>query len=865
MHNISGSQDGFSQFSRSMDGVNLESGSKRPRRRFVKRAAASSASDEAKSDANFFKEQYTLLRKHQQAVANRQRRSRKQQVSIKRKYRMGEYPDIQIKIRDIIEPIMALCESHAPTSSLVFAGLFSSIVLSAGFQQAEMAEELAERVQTALSHSSLSPSFVGCIHLAYFTTIAQDSGFIKHLAIPASYIGGSSLASGNHHSGELILEEILNYYLHIQSIKERRSSASYESVTEYRDQLYKILATTQKSNLLIALSSSSCTVDDSKIALQAQISGDLPLAIASYKKAESVLANMNDSLEDNMLLSSQFEAQRCYWERMQCLEKLNHWDKLEAELIQNEGNDLGFIWKQDPPYFEQGIGHCIRSYLGTSKKNRDDDERQHKMKAFIDAAMKEKRVWDLLTSSFCVELCLMYLEIGEVSRVRVLVEKFYAKFLTRWQSTSAVATLPRLDLMQSLSSIVQMDELLVLTQSSSHQRHGKQLEGEYVAFNTKWTSAYPSGGFESMSNWSRFYMVQDIVGEFMYTQGTKESVLSAESKHGFLLEDAQVMLKYAKAAVSNDLLSLASKYLKEYREVCNEKQLPKVSALMIDVFVSHVLKLAERQTTKSQNASSLDRSASSTELSKESITMVTRYYQAAARMFDNDDILTIMESSQVRERVAIGCLEARTFGKAAEFYMSTRHDPATTKESFTRSIDVFQRSCKTITSHSDADRSTLEVFKSCRLSFVEFLVGLLFKDDQHGWEEFIGRDALTRLLVENVLNGMMMGDQECSNYFPQLCEAIAPYPDIVTYFETELLAKVPMWTCLRWAAQLMALLSGPISSTILRILEKVAFSISKVSACRSCARTELCPSFCRWLASIQLLFSMTSKSLVPGT
>ncbi|KAF1330129.1 DNA-dependent protein kinase catalytic subunit, partial [Globisporangium splendens] len=799
-----GSQDGLSQSSQSTNGTNLENGARSSRKRFSKRPAASSGAYAAKTTSRFFKEQYALLRKHEQAVANRQRRARKQQVSMKRKYRMGDYPDIQIKIRDIIEPIMAL-------------------FLSSEFQKANMAEELTERLQRALSRSKLSPSFIGCIHLAYFTTISLNPGFIKRVAIPASFVGGSSLASGNYHSGELILEEILNHYLHTEGIKESHNSESYESVAEYRDQLYKILATIQKSNLLIALSSSCCTVDESKIALQAQISGDLPFAIASYKKAESILAERNAYLNENKLLSSQFEAQRCYWERMGCLEKLNHWEKLEAELTQSEGNDLSFIWKQDPPYLEQGIGHCVRSYLGTSKKNRDGEARS-KMAAFIDAATKVTNVWDLLTNKFCVELCLMYLELGEISRVRVLAETFYTKFLTRWQNTSPVATLPRLELMQSLSSIVEMDELLALMQASGHQRNDKQLERAYVVFNNKWTRAYPSDGYESMSNWSRFYMVQEIVGNFTYTQGSEEGILSDASQHELLLENAQVMLKYAKAAVSNDFLALASKYLKEYREVCNQKQLPKVSVLMIDVFVSHVLKLADRQATKSQGSSI---SSNSTELTKESIMTITRYYEAAARMFDNDDILTVMENSQARERVAIGCLEAKTFGKAAEFYMATQHDPMSTQENFTRAIDVFQRSCKTISSHSEAaqaDRSAMEVFKSCRLSFVEFLVDLLFKDGHQRWEEFIGREELTRLLAENVLNGMMMGNQECSNYFPQLCEVIAPYPDIVAYFEREMLQNVPIWTCLRWAAQLMALFNGPISSTILRILEKVTFT-----------------------------------------
>lgn len=773
-----------------------------------------------------------MLRRQQEAATNRQRASRKQQVAIKRKYRAGDYPDIQIKLRDIIEPIILLCESHAATSSLIFAGFFSSIVLSPEFQQSGLIEQLVDRMQSVLSSSKTSPSFVGCLHQAYFSTIVANPRVLKDLAVPAAHIGGSTLASGSYHSGELIMEELLSYHLQVEGRAERIASGSDESVAEYRDQLYKVLATVQTSNLLVALASSCCTVDESKVALHARISGDLPLAIASYKKAESVLAAVNDTFDEDKdkLLSAQFEAQRCYWERMECLERLNHWDKLELELMQNDGEDLSFIWKQEPPYFQQGLGHCARAYVGAIEKHRSDpdarEEHQDKIRAFIDAAHSKQHVWEVLASRFSTELSLMYLELGEVGRARALVETFFATFLTRWQNTSAAATLPRLDLMQALSSAVQVDEILTLTQSPSDLATAKNLEHEYVTLNKRWTRAHPSGGYESMSSWSRFYMVQSVTGDFLLSHGEEEGILSKTSKHEFLQDGTQVMLQYAKAAVSNDFLALASKYLKDYREVCNEKQLPKVSALMIDVFVSHVLKLAERQMQKSHARVGGGLEGDAGALSSESITAISRYYQAAARMFDNDDILTVMESSDARERAAIGELEARAFGTASQFYLTAGHDHATAKEYFTRSIDVFERSCRIVTSQASAaaaknDQASLAVFHSCRLSFVEFLVDLLFKDGRGEWEEFVEREALTRLLVENVLEGMAMGDQECSNYLPQLCEAITPYPALVTLAERELLQKVPMWTCLRWAAQLMALLNGPISSMIVRVLEKV--------------------------------------------
>lgn len=823
---LTGSSGTISQLTQSTTGPESN---RHHRRHFAKEKARNAASaGRLTKGKQFFQEQHALLRKQQEAAANRQRSWRKQQVVIKRKYRVGEYPDIQIKLRDIVEPIMMLCERHVGTASEVFAGFFSSIVLSSEFQHAGLSTQLLERLQSVLSSSKHSSSFVRCLHLAYFSTIVASPQFATDVAIRAADIGGSTLASGSYHSGELILEELLSYRLHTRDRTLRIGAVgSDEAVAEYRDQLYKVLGTVQASNLLVALASTCCSVDESKAALQARIAGDLPLAIASYMKAESVLAALNDEVDDarDKLLSAQFEEQRCYWDRLECLDRLNHWEKLELELLRDgrdDRDDLSFLWKQKPPYLQQGLGHCVRAYVGAMEKHHGDieakEEQRDKIRAFLDAAQSQPHVWDQLASGFSTELCLMYLELGEVGRVRALVETFFATFLTRWQSTSTAATVPRLDLIQALSSAVQLGEVLTLTQSSSDGN-----EQQYVALNRRWTSAVPSGGTESVKSWSRFYMVQSVAGRFLLARGEDNGVLSTPAKHALRQDGAQVMLQYAKAAVSNDVLALASKYLKDYREVCNKQQLPKVSALMIDVFVSHVLKLAERQMHKTHSS---DATGGAGPLSNDAITAVSRYYHAAARMFDNDDILTVMESSNVRERVAIGELEARAFGKASQFYLAVGHDHATAKEYFTRSIDVFDRSCRAVTAHAHAsatdDDATVAVFRSCRLSFVTFLVDLLFKDGKGDtWEVFVGREALTRMFVENVLAGMAAGDRECSNYLPQLCEAIAPFPALVALTEHELLHNVPMWTCLRWAAQLMALLNGPISTTIVRVLEKV--------------------------------------------
>lgn len=71
---------------------------------------------------------------------------------------------------------------------------------------------------------------------------------------------------------------------------------------------------------------------------------------------------------------------------------------------------------------------------------------------------------------------------------------------------------------------------------------------------------------------------------------------------------------------------------------CNR---PKAGFSMVDVFVSHVLKLAERQAQKAED----------NEFTTEILQTITRQYETSTGMFDNTDIVELMEKLPIAELV----------------------------------------------------------------------------------------------------------------------------------------------------------------------------------------------------------------------
>ncbi|KAE9023296.1 hypothetical protein PR002_g11745 [Phytophthora rubi] len=766
------------------------------RRRFPKRhtmtvSVKTQLNYDKKASKRHFQDQYALQKKQEEARITRERKERQARVSIKRKYRVGEFPDIQISQQDIVDPILALCEVHVETSTLVFGALFSSIVATPQFEQSGNTPELAERLERTLTLSQTSPVYVGCVTSAYFASIVRNPSLCESLVVPATTIGEAGLSSGKHHLSELALEEKLIYSIQHKGLNQ----GSHEWVASW-DLLHKLLSSVHKRNFLIALSMACSTTDESKLALQAQLSGDLPLAIASYKKA----------ILDGEAI--QADATRCRWQRFNCLEVLNSWDTLANEITDLANKDSEFLWKQRAPYLEQGVGHYMRSYLGLAEAKRSDSPKVlQELHSFIESATHDSVKHGLVRSRFPVEVCMAYILAGDKNQARVGIEIFYSTFLKTWRQTSSMASTSRLELMQSLSSIVEIDEVLTDFEGD-YQRSCKQEHADMMGFIKAWSRSPPSTGEDGMVLWSQHTMIQNVVSGLLLDYGQVQGTLSDEMRLAVLGIKTNVLLQYANAAISCNILALASKMLKSYRELCNVHQLPKLSVQMVEVFVSHVLKLVDRQEHQSGKDS----------LNPTSVKLITRYYETATKMFDNVEIMNMMETANTSDQVAMGYLEAKAFASAAAFYSINDVDESLKDEYFSRSLDMFKVSCERI----NADEGASTAFLRCRLTFIEFLNDLLFKQDMEKLSKLADRKDLVKLLAENVLRGMAAGDRECAHYFPQICDVIAPYPDIVAEFEKYVLAKAPLWTCLQWSAQLMALLNGPIGGTVVLILEKMA-------------------------------------------
>lgn len=130
------------------------------------------------------------------------KRAKLNTVQIRRKYRVGELPDIQIKHKELLTPLQALALKDNVVAQLVFTGLFRGV-----YDALDKVPETKTELTSGLV-SMLKPE--GPAN-ALFTTAVLD--LCTHVnvttAIPED-IAARTLASGALHAGVLLLENIVS-------------------------------------------------------------------------------------------------------------------------------------------------------------------------------------------------------------------------------------------------------------------------------------------------------------------------------------------------------------------------------------------------------------------------------------------------------------------------------------------------------------------------------------------------------------------------------------------------------------------------------------------------------------------------------
>jgi hypothetical protein len=179
------------------------------------------------------------------AAQRRERNQQRRKVTVFRQYRLGELPDVQITVKDVMRPLSALCEHDNVISRAWMSTLFHEVAMNSASPGGDDGDDgdggskegsmdnvlcsngmLADRVSSVLCtaersvesscNNNRSTAVTSCLLQFYhdlvlaerMPTPTEDPHF--HLVERINNISNAAIQSSNYHMGALVLEAMLH-------------------------------------------------------------------------------------------------------------------------------------------------------------------------------------------------------------------------------------------------------------------------------------------------------------------------------------------------------------------------------------------------------------------------------------------------------------------------------------------------------------------------------------------------------------------------------------------------------------------------------------------------------------------------------
>lgn len=406
-----------------------------------------------------------LKKRYKRLWEKREAEEAAQSVTMFRKYRQGELPDIQIHHRELLAPLQALhCDPVIAEQLflMVFKAIYQNLdkmqqnPVDANMTRTSISEAVAYLLSASGETHNPSPSFVYSLHLITMQCGKIDSSFTHTIDTnKVVKIGKAALESKNFHSGALLLEHMLaNPVKEGQppSLKKRRATVSdVEDDAAKRDQevwfqLARLYRELGEDDVVMSLYSHFANWQMTKDAIAAQLRGD-------HFKAQNIFFEALDLSESggtpNGKAPTHYELDHWDDERLECCHQLTEWETLRDNVLVQMDNDISKIWSQDDMY--------LRHYIASTIKIPD---KRSSLYEFFEEGIKIPQVRPKLEGAYAADLSFVYALEGAAAKAQFYLQQSYNYFLNSWSHLPQLAKGPRLRLLNTLQKLLEIEEFL---------------------------------------------------------------------------------------------------------------------------------------------------------------------------------------------------------------------------------------------------------------------------------------------------------------------------------------------------------------------------------------------------------------------
>ncbi|KAI8930349.1 hypothetical protein BC831DRAFT_508515 [Entophlyctis helioformis] len=761
----------------------------------------------AAEDRNYYAAQTNRLKRNIAEVETRQKQDRERRVTLARKYRIGELPDVQIQPREILGPLQILTQKDPEMSRTIFAKLSSAILatgssLHHGTAQMHQAdappEETDELVQRLLSVSQFKSSpFVG----AMLQILLDSDG----MACDPNTVARAAAETGNEQLGILLLEKRLmcmaqHQATHMVTVSEGKRTRT----TGGRDQL---TAETQANTMQLwihtaQLYKSIAAMDvyhgiyENKLSLTDRTREAVDYeTIGEYMEAKEIY---NEALDDMKAVVT--DEERLIWKRrlLECHNRLFEWGDVERLITSMEGNPLQLL---DTGTVSPNINTYLRAQLQLSTVV--------PVPGLSMIASPESAVQRGYMEANFPFACLMALMGNDYNRSRHYIRRAVRDFVERFASLGPFAREGRTRLLGSLQRIAELSE--AVTQLRSGLDLDRLLAG--------WRKRLPQES-DDIDIWADLAMTREaVLNRWPKTelQGSASAAIRASKN--------ELSCALSRAAYSQYNFHLATKCLSSMMAADGARAGQEGDAQafhaegILEGLYLNVARIASVHTVHEDKAAYFANLAANIRYYKDSINalpepMHSSFVYAEASAFwavltqavECPDIYAplLMHNKKVARAIAAkGHDVPETLSGLAEVFSRIAHAGFSASQQAT-DLKLKQQAQQALAQQCD---QVLRWVESNNESVAS-------------WSR-VPTEEYASIVVRSVLGGMESGDATANEMFPRLLQILDMFSLTCELFE-RLSFCVPIWMLLRWIPQMTAVLDKASGRAVLVVLQRIA-------------------------------------------
>jgi len=754
-----------------------------------------------------------MRNKERESFLEKSKQARENKITMIRKYRSGELPDIQIKSQDVLKPLQILCQKDSNIGVYIFSSLFTTIYKNT--KQQQLKDEIKQSVLSIVDKCRFNSSLVSCLL----------NIFEKNLDLSPTYsqITNIALKSNNHPMAIILIEKLLNIVLNSNntSSTKKKINNNDKIIDEAWNSLRELYRALKEEDIILGiLEKQSSTSEYTKKALEFELKGDWIQMLKTYDEAtlkleEGSISNISES-ETNL------------WEngRLDCLTKLRNWTHLRDNFNAYYPNPMTIF---DDYNQRETLFHYYLQYHLKVKENWPS------LYQFISSL--DLQQYQFLESKFPGELAFLEITRSDHNKAQYYIQKFYQTFKEQWASSHPLAIASRHKILQPIQKIVEIEEFLSLSLFSINSDttiNTNQLN----SLLKQWKHRYPSL-MDDIEVWDDIVSFRSVLLEKIYERFSTsfDSVTTTDSKN----QDQESIINKVKSTLIQERAELYHKMSKGARKLGNVvvsesyfrlsvKSYPKTKDN--DLAFPLVSSLLNIYCMKAKNSPSpmetLDRFVKALKFidsKKDDDTIASCKQNLQKYLMMNGDILwelyqldrklgSELVSESLKKNQINGSLCSTSINRLRDELFSL------TFKSYSESISLSNDNKK----NNNNDKK----HKSANLKFANFCDNVLRDKQQSQASSMFSVDTENIQLAKSTIRSTLEAIREeipgAIDKFPRLLELLTQFDksfEIITEFK-ELINTIPSWMFIRWISQMFPYLELPQGPLVLPILLEIA-------------------------------------------